>query len=141
MRKIRMRTWIQHGTIISPDKTLSDSVVIIENGRISAIEPRIRLALNPVETEIISANGLLVMPGLIDIHVHGSAGSDAMDATPEALENMSSFFLQHGVTTYLPTTVSIPLKDIQGIENISQTWQNSYGALPLGVHLEGPYLC
>jgi N-acetylglucosamine-6-phosphate deacetylase len=137
-----MRTWIRGGTIITPENTLSDAVVIIENGRISAIEPRSHLAQNPVETDIISADGLLIMPGLIDIHVHGSAGSDVMDATPEALEKMSSFFLQHGITTYLPTTVSHSSNRInQAIDNISQNLANSSGAVPLGVHIEGPYLC
>jgi len=136
-----MRTWIQHGTVITPGQTIEDSVVVIEDGRVSAIEPRNQLTMVPTATEIIDANGLLVMPGLIDIHVHGGAGSDTMDATPNALEEMSTFFLQHGVTSFLPTTASQSIAAItRAVENAAQNLARCTGAHPLGIHLEGPYL-
>jgi N-acetylglucosamine-6-phosphate deacetylase len=136
-----MRIWIQGGTIITPETTLSDSVVIIEDGRISAIEPRLSLTPDPIDTEVITAEGMFVMPGLIDIHVHGSAGSDTMDATPAALTEMSVFFLRHGVTSFLATTISQSTEKMnRAIENISQFMANPSGARPLGIHLEGPYL-
>ena len=136
-----MRTWIQHGTVISPDQTITDSVIIIEDGRIQAIEPRIQLTDSPDKTEIIDATNFLVMPGLIDIHVHGGAGSDTMDATRQGLNVMSSFFVQHGVTSYLPTTGSQSFEAISRVvENFARDKTSYTGAQPLGIHIEGPYL-
>ncbi len=137
-----MRTWIQHATIITPDQSIADSVVIIEDERILAIESRIHLTDFPDQTEIIDATNLFVMPGLIDIHVHGGAGSDTMDATPDCLKNMSNFFVQHGVTSFLPTTGSQSFEAIsRAVENFAQNKTGYKGAQPLGIHLEGPYLC
>ena len=87
-----MRTCIQGGRIITPQQSLDDLVVIIEDGKILAIEPRQQVASSSPEMEVIAANGLSVLPGLIDIHVHGSAGSDVMDATPRSLAEMSRSF-------------------------------------------------
>jgi len=136
-----MRTWIYGGRIITPAHTIDDSVLIIENGKISAIEARRQVATQPPETELIDAEGLLVLPGLIDIHVHGGAGSDTMDATPQSLAQMSTFFLQHGVTAYLPTTITHQGEAIdRALENVSSSPVNTGGAQPLGLHMEGPYL-
>jgi N-acetylglucosamine-6-phosphate deacetylase len=89
----------------------------------------------------IDATGLWVIPGLIDVHVHGSAGSDTMDATPAALQAMAGFFVRHGVTSYLPTTLAAPMQAIRAaIQNAADTPQSQGGAQHLGVHLEGPYL-
>lgn len=137
-----MRTWIQGGSIITPDLTITDSVVLIEDSRISTIAPRNQLTIAPTETEIIDADGLLVMPGLIDIHVHGGGGSDTMDATSHALEKMSNIFLQHGVTAYLATTASQSFSAItEAVDNVAQYITDNPGARPIGMHLEGPYLC
>lgn len=137
-----MSIWIQGGTILTPQKTLTDSVVVIEGGRIAAIEPRSQVASQPADAEIIHADGLFVMPGLIDIHIHGSAGCDAMDASAESLNKISSFLVQHGVTSFLPTTISQSSASIgKAIENISQNKAVCTGSVPLGAHLEGPYLC
>lgn len=136
-----MRICIRGGSIITPAQTLNDAAIIIENGKIAAVENRRQIALDPPETEVIDANGLLVLPGLIDIHVHGGAGSDTMDATPQALAAMSAFFLRHGVTSYLPTTITNQIELIdRALENVSQNLMAENGARPLGVHMEGPYL-
>lgn len=135
-----MRTWIRGGTILTPERTV-EGVVILDGPQIAAIEPLSELAPSPEETRIFAADGLLVMPGLIDIHVHGGAGSDTMDATPLALETMSTFFARHGVTAFLPATISQSTAAItRAIENVAQHRESVSGALPLGVHLEGPYL-
>ncbi len=137
-----MNTWIRGGEIITPDRQIEDGVIILHDGRIAAIEEQRQVTESPVNTRVIEADGLLVLPGLIDVHVHGGAGSDAMDATPQALDQMSSFFLKHGVTSYLPTTITnSPEATIQAIENVLQYRPSQPGAHPLGLHLEGPYLC
>jgi N-acetylglucosamine-6-phosphate deacetylase len=91
----------------------------------------------------LDAGGLILLPGFIDIHIHGCAGYDVMDATSEALTEMARFLAQHGVTSFLPTTLTdtherllAALRNIQTVMESSATG----GAAILGAHLEGPYL-
>jgi N-acetylglucosamine-6-phosphate deacetylase len=81
-----------------------------------------------------------IAPGFIDIHVHGGAGHDTMDATPAALHGMARFFAVHGVTSFYPTTMTASRTDINAaIRNVEQAPRPPDGAQPLGLHLEGPY--
>lgn len=136
-----MQTWILGGPIITPDQTVQEAAVILEDGRILAIVPEREAVERPPGADLLDTGGLLIVPGLIDLHVHGGAGSDTMDATPEALRRMSRFFAEQGVTSYLPTTISQSPQAIQkAIDNLVQNGQETGGAQILGVHLEGPYL-
>jgi N-acetylglucosamine-6-phosphate deacetylase len=91
--------------------------------------------------EVIDANGNYVSPGFIDLHIHGSGGADVMDATPEALELISSTLLQTGTTSFLPTTMTMSTVHIDNaLQNIQLHGQNVTGAQILGVHLEGPFI-
>ncbi|MGB7117000.1 MAG: N-acetylglucosamine-6-phosphate deacetylase, partial [Anaerolineales bacterium] len=89
---------------------------------------------------VIDARGYWISPGLIDVHVHGAMGFDTMDATPEALHTMGSFFAKHGVTSYLPTTMTeTPEAILKSITNVANCAQSDEAAQHLGVHVEGPY--
>jgi N-acetylglucosamine-6-phosphate deacetylase len=134
-----VRTFISGGSLLTPEQVLPDHTLVIEQGTIAAIEPSQR---RPRRGEHgIEADGLWVAPGLIDVHVHGGADHDTMDATPQALHGMARFFARHGVTGYLATTVSAPAEDIRlAIENVRTAAQPEDGAQHLGVHIEGPYL-
>ena len=90
----------------------------------------------------IDARGATLMPGFVDLHVHGGNGHDAMDASPEGLRVMARFYAQHGVTSFLATTWTASreatlavLETIAGV-----TGSITGGATLLGAHLEGPYL-
>jgi N-acetylglucosamine-6-phosphate deacetylase len=134
-----MRTLITGGTILTPDIVLKDHNLVIDSGKILGITPNAPSA--PIVDEIIDVKGFFVTPGFIDIHVHGAVGSDTMDATGEAIQGMGNFFSQHGVTSFLPTTVAASASDIQlAIKNVSAASRSSNGARHLGIHLEGPYL-
>lgn len=133
-----MRLFITDGVIVTPHTTLYDHTLIIEDGKIAAIESG-KPAAAPDRT--IRANGMWIVPGFIDIHVHGSDGVDTMDATPDAIHKMARFFAKHGVTSYLPTTMTEPSDAIwTALENVIHTPQPDDGAQHLGVHLEGPFL-
>ncbi len=137
-----MQTWIRGGRVITPDDTLDEGVVVIDGSRIAAIEHRPALTEKPAGVDLIDASGLWVLPGLIDLHVHGGAGCDTMDATPQSLHTMARFCLRQGVTAYLPTTItSSPQAVAMDIENVAASGQAPDGAQHLGLHLEGPYLC
>lgn len=90
--------------------------------------------------EIIDAQGNFVSPGFINIHIHGCAGADTMDATPAALKSMCEFLPTAGVTSFLPTTMTMPLDEIyRALKNI-RACQNFGGAKILGANVEGPFI-
>lgn len=129
-------THITGGTLVTPQQTLENHTLTLVDGKIAAINVD-----QPTGGTIIDARGLYVAPGFIDVHVHGSAGHDTMDATPAAIHGMARFFAQHGVTSYYPTTMSAPAADIaRAIANVATTLQPANGAQHLGVHVEGPFL-
>ncbi len=84
-----------------------------------------------------------IVPGRIDLHVHGVAGVDVMDATPEALITMSQMLAREGTTSFLATTMSLSVEEIENaIKNVAYTMQHYLftGAHVLGLHLEGPFI-
>lgn len=133
-----MRTLVAGGRVLTPAALLPDHAVVMEDGRIVSIT---RGRPEGSFDRVIDASGMWVVPGFIDVHVHGGDGFDAMDATPEALLGMGRFFARHGVTAYYATTTSAPADSIlAAIETVMTTPQPRDGARHLGVHVEGPYL-
>jgi N-acetylglucosamine-6-phosphate deacetylase len=135
-------TIVRNGTVLTPCYEIRDGTVIIQGSKIIDVGPR-GVIQEPANAAIIDAGGDYIVPGFIDIHVHGSNGADTLDATPAALETMSSFFVAHGVTAFLGTMVTAPQADLLvGLENTRSVIAN--GGLPgaeiLGVHQEGPFL-
>jgi len=93
-------------------------------------------------SETIDANGGFVSPGFIDLHVHGCSGFDTMDDDPQALTMISQHLLKTGVTSFLPTTMTMEMGKInQCLERIRHA-MNHYkgGAHILGCHMEGPFI-
>lgn len=93
-----------------------------------------------LDTEIIDAGDNFICPGFIDIHNHGALLADAMDASSEAFDKISEYHLKNGVTSYLLTTMTAPLRDIK---NVFKALKCHHSRLPvhiLGCHMEGPFL-
>ncbi len=90
----------------------------------------------------IDAGGKLLLPGFIDLHVHGAVGYDVMDASQDGLQAMARFYAIHGVTAFLPTTWTAPSGAIlAALSAVGQSLGHvPGGATILGVHMEGPYL-
>lgn len=133
-----MKILIVNGIILSPAPYPAGNCILIEGGRIVAIAPQGEF---PPDTPRIDAQGCWIIPGLIDIHVHGGAGSDTMDASPKALQDMARFFARHGVTSFLPTTVAGSNSQVlEAIDQARSYRQPPDGGRVLGIHLEGPYL-
>ena len=121
---------------------------VVENGSLifSEAEGKIKkIASYPLsnsELEEIDAEGYYLAPGMIDIHIHGGAGFDTMDATTEALNKIAENLAGYGVTSFLPTTMTMEREKIQtALENIRDIKKNgSTGAQVLGAHVEGPFI-
>jgi N-acetylglucosamine-6-phosphate deacetylase len=129
---------IENGEIYTPLKMPIGTVILIEGTKITFIGSR---GVNyPNDAEIIDATNKIVTPGFIDMHVHGCMGFDVIDGRSESLVKMAKFLATHGVTSFLPTTVSTTQKRIiNAMENVQEV-QNENNFNVLGLYLEGPYL-
>ena len=86
------------------------------------------------------ANNSIACAGYIDIHTHGGFGKDCMETTKESIETICKYHLSTGITSFVPTTMTAPIKDIENaINNIRDFKDNKYARI-LGIHLEGPFL-
>ncbi len=129
-----MKKCIINGKIILHDEIVNKNV-FIEDDKITEISDR-----QPEDEDIIDTKGAYVSPGFIDVHTHGRGGSDTMYATFDDLNTISKATLKTGVTSFLPTTMTMPVDDIaKAIENIAVNKDKVEGAQVLGTHLEGPF--
>lgn len=118
-------------------------IVSVEGGRIADLRPWTPDA-EPLPGDITAPNALLV-PGFIDIHIHGGAGRYLMDGTDESLQAVARHLASHGVTGFLSTTITAPWSEQAKALSIAAKAMQSKdngkeGAAVLGVHLEGPYI-
>jgi N-acetylglucosamine-6-phosphate deacetylase len=121
----------------APDDEQTTSV-LIENGIITQIG---QIESDSSCKETLDAEGRILAPGLIDVHIQGAGGADILDATPEALETISRTCARFGTTGFLATTVFKPNQDNQHLTLATKyTGQDLGGANLLGIHLEGPFI-
>ena len=147
MRPIRA---ILAGTIYTPTEAIQNGVILIEGHHIARVGPRDQVRIPPGAT-VIDNQDRIVVPGFIDLHIHGAAGHDLMEATPEAVSAAATYLARHGTTSFLPTTVTASLERTlnaaRGLGELIRASQSSHGASdkipgaqPLGIHFEGPFL-
>ncbi len=101
----------------------------------------------PTQAQLLDLGDVILAPGFIDIHIHGSAGYDVMNADAVGLKTVEQFLAAHGVTCYFPTTVTAPVDNIlSALDRLATVIENSERhsehdrAQPLGIHLEGPFI-
>ena len=133
--------------LLTPTEQIRNAAMVVEDGIIRAIGSRDDMDLPQGET--IDFGAAILGPGLIDIHIHGGAGHDLMEASDAGTAAVESFLARHGVTSYCPTTVTAPLDaTLRALEVLaggigsggSNTGADPTRARPLGIHLEGPFL-
>ena len=128
---------IVNGKVIVPDERgnffIDENKVVIFNEKILALDD------TDVDAEIIDAEKNFVAPGFINIHIHGCNGFDTMDENIFALDEMSKFLPSTGVTSFLPTTMTMTRSRITAaLKNIRDAKVS--GAKIIGANLEGPFI-
>ena len=133
---------IVNGTVVLPDRLIEDGMVCCDGFVITYVGNRQAV---PDDVRIVDANRGFISPGFIDLHVHGGAGADFMDGTPEAIITACTAHLRHGTTTIFPTTTTGSeqqiLNMIAACTAAKQTMPQNSGRSPniAGIHLYGPY--
>lgn len=131
-------TAIKNGKFILPDE--NGNFFVAEN-KIMTFDEKILEIGNSTDAEkIIDAENNFVAPGFINIHIHGCKNFDTMDATPEALDEMCNFLPSTGVTSFLPTTMTMKISEIKNALKNIRAHKNILGAKIIGVNLEGPFI-
>lgn len=142
------RQTIRVACAITPQEEITDAAVVISDGIIESVGPRSGIAL-PAGAHEIDARSYTAVPGFIDIHVHGAAAHDVMEATPDALDAITNKLAGYGTTSLLATTVTAPAeatcRSAASIANyIRATEKAPASGTPqaqiLGIHFEGPFI-
>jgi N-acetylglucosamine-6-phosphate deacetylase len=128
------------GTIVLEDHLLPKGCIRVFGDRIQAVEPSL---ISPGESSeiLVDLKGGYLVPGFVDLHVHGGAGSDFMDGTEDAFRKICQAHLRHGTTSLLPTTtVARHEQHLRFLEMCRQLHgKDTGGARILGAHFYGPY--
>jgi len=147
-----MPTTIIHASrILTPDEEISDGIIVVEGSRIAGLGHRDTMRLPTGAADYVAA-GMTVVPGFIDLHIHGAGGHDVMEGNARALDRITSVVARHGTTSIVATTVTAPVEEtchslagiaryIRSHENLEEVRAESKPqAEILGIHLEGPFL-
>ena len=135
-----MKTILKNCRIVSPDLDIKKGCIEISDDFISSVEPYNNEEFK-VDAEIIDLRRKIAVPGFIDIHNHGAGGADAVDGTVTSIEKIAGLKLAEGVTTFCPTTLTVPKKQLfKTAHAVEEYKKNRKFAKIGGIHLEGPFL-
>jgi len=130
-----------HGDLVTPTEVIRNGIMLIDDsGKIDDIK---RQGDAPRRGVDIDASGYWVLPGFIDMHVHGGGGADFMLGTQEAARQVARTHARFGTTSMLATTITASKSSIDSAINAIRASMTSRGpdeAQIIGIHLEGPYI-
>lgn len=127
-------------------KAIVNAKVVTENSVVDGgilFDERI-LKIGDIRTggaEVIDACGAYVIPGLVDVHIHGYKGFDTSDGSLDGIKSISEALTANGVTSWCPTTMTVSMEDIQtALDQTAELMKGIYGARILGANVEGPFI-
>jgi N-acetylglucosamine-6-phosphate deacetylase len=135
------------GRAFTPREEIPDAVILVRDGVIAAIGPRAEVTI-PASTSRYEADALTVVPGFVDVHIHGAGGHDVMEGTAEALDIVTHTVARRGTTSIVATTVTASAEQtcraVAGIAGWMKSQAGRDGAAAraevLGIHFEGPFI-
>ena len=125
---------IQNALVYTPRHTFERGTLFIRNGRI------VPFAAPEAGEEVIDAEGLYALPGLVDIHFHGAMGKDFCDGTEEAIQTLADFEASKGVLAICPATMTYPEEFLNHVMDAAAAHKNGKGADLVGINMEGPFI-
>jgi N-acetylglucosamine-6-phosphate deacetylase len=137
MNKSPGKLLLRDARIVLPDRIIQDGSILIEDEHIVSVNE------NQTETdaETFSLDGSTVLPGFIDVHIHGAVGVDVMEASADGLSEVSAYLATQGVTGWLATLVPGSDENYASVSAaVGQAMNHSGGARVLGIHYEGPFV-
>lgn len=128
------------GRLLTPFREIPEGTVLVQDGRIQGVGAAHEVDI-PSEAERVDAGGCTIVPGFVDIHVHGGSGADFMDASLESVDIACAFHAKGGTTSLLATLRTGPVTEIvQALRVLREAvGRTRAGADVAGVHIEGPY--
>uniref|UniRef100_C5D3L1 N-acetylglucosamine-6-phosphate deacetylase n=1 Tax=Geobacillus sp. (strain WCH70) TaxID=471223 RepID=C5D3L1_GEOSW len=140
-----MKRWLLKNAVIYAETgKIEQGYVLTEGDKVIEVGPMSSCPASS-EAEVIELDpSFSIVPGFIDVHIHGASGADVMDATDESLRTMAKTLPKEGTTSFLATTMTAPIADIErALQNVAQYIYRSNPpgeAEVLGIHLEGPFI-
>ncbi|PLT29017.1 N-acetylglucosamine-6-phosphate deacetylase [Peribacillus deserti] len=135
---------ITNADIYLEEGVLHKGYVLIEDGKIAEAGQDPSHIRTDGITVVEAETGSKLIPGFIDIHIHGAAGADTMDGTPEAIHTIASVLPAEGTTSFLATTITQGVKEIEAAVINAGKYRMEKSqpgeAEVLGIHLEGPFI-
>lgn len=129
------------GNLILPDKVEKNGFLVIKEGQIVEIIEASQAGQLANSPEVIDYRGCWVSPGLIDVHLHGARGKEAMDGEVESIREIAKHEAECGVTGFFPTTLTASEEALlRAITAVREASQQDLPSEVLGIHLEGPYI-
>lgn len=131
---------IKNATVHTPDRVIERGSVLVEGRRIVAVGPAADAAAAAGAREIDAA-GLVLAPGFVELQLNGAFGHDFTD-DPATIWQVGERITRYGVTSFLPTIITSPLERVAAGRNVVTDGRPAgyRGAVPLGLHVEGPFL-
>ena len=120
-----MQTTVIHaGRILTPEEEINDGVILVEGSRITALGHRDEIRVPPDALDYV-AGEMTVVPGFVDVHIHGAGGHDVMEASARALDRIAATVARHGTTSLVATTVTAPVEETcRSLEGIARYIRN-----------------
>jgi N-acetylglucosamine-6-phosphate deacetylase len=132
--------------LLTPSQIVERPLLLVDSGHVLEVTTLAARSL-PAGVSAVDLGDSVIAPGYIDLHIHGNAGFDVMQDSPDALPAIGCALARHGVTSYCPTTVTAPVDaTLAALERLAHAIEESAradaapGARPIGIHLEGPFI-
>src|SRR5205823_3649486 len=126
---------LTNARLIFPDGIRDGLEVVVEKGKIAAIDEQVRVR----SKDVLDLDGNYLAPGFIDLHVHGALGRDTMEGSAEAFQAIFDYHATGGTTSLLLTTATASMEKIVDVLKAVRGYRSPISTIA-GVHVEGPFI-